>query len=85
MADKPLDHLSKYWTIYAFVLQAVVFGTLQYANIQSQDKRVSALEMSQTIQDARMVKMDETSSEIKTRLASIDTSLIFIKSALNIK
>lgn len=64
-------HLSKYWVIYAFVIQTVITWTLMGA-------RITNLEIEQAKQQAKIDKTDIVLLDIQTRLASIETSLKYI-------
>ena len=71
----PIAHLKAYWAFYLFVGQAI--WTLWFANftLQDHDKRIASLEQRQNSEDVLL-------TEIKSRLASIDTSIKYIEQTL---
>ena len=80
-----IPHLSKYWAIYLFLIQLIVTFTFGYARIGVAESKIAELESSQTAQDKIIDQQRVTESDIQAKLASIDTSLLYIRSALNIK
>ena len=79
-----VSHLNKYWAIYFCIAQLIVTFTFGYARIGTAESKIAELQASQNSQDAIIDSQRTDASDIKARLASIDTSLLFIKSALNI-
>jgi len=67
--------LKENWIILGFLVQIVVTWTLFSANITEHDKRLVKLE---EYRDAESIVLND----IQTRLASIETSLVFIKERL---
>lgn len=75
---KPFEHFRKWQAIYA-ILFAVALQFMMYGS------RIESLEDSEVKQDARIEINTLNGAEIKARLASIETSLEFIKQALKDK
>jgi len=67
-----LPHLKKNWFIYIFVIQLVVQWVTFGTQIQVNTDNISELKEKQNLSQVVLV-------DIQTRLASIETSLIFIK------
>ena len=88
MVDKnesgAVAHLTKYWAIYFCIAQLIVTFTFGYARIGNAEGKIAELQASQNVQDSIIDQQRTDAADIKARLASIDTSLLFIKSALNI-
>lgn len=70
------NHIKTYWVMYLFVLQMIITLTTNVNHIQNLETRVAALEKKQDATDAVLV-------EVRTRLASIETSLEFIKHSVS--
>lgn len=70
------NHLKKYWQLYAFVAYVIVQWTVFGGNIEANTQRIDGLEERQ--QEEEIILLD-----IRTQLASINTSLEFIKQELN--
>ena len=65
-------HLKEYWFLYAFIFQTIYTFWFNNFTIQNHTDRIAQLETRQNNEDVLL-------SEIKSRLASIDTSVEFIK------
>lgn len=77
--QKAVDFVKEYWIILAFVIQLIV----SYTTMQ---QRTTALNEQQVALANRVEKLEKANvdnalvvSSINARLASIDTSIIFIK------
>lgn len=78
--DKHLwEHIKEYWLIYAFIGQLIVSYTLTTQSIESNKISIEA-------NQARIVKLEQAQdseaivlSDIKSKLASIETSILFIR------
>lgn len=66
------NHLVKYWHIYA----SIIFGI---GLLFSFGNRLGNVEAKQTYYDKQQMTQQVTLAEIQSRLASIDTSLQFLK------
>jgi hypothetical protein len=71
-----VPHLSKYWVMYLFIGQMIITFTTNFNQLQVLDNRVDALEKKQDSNDL-------VSIEVRTKLASIETSLEFIKKSVS--
>lgn len=68
-------HLKNYWIIYAFIVQIIVGWTLVGARLES-------LEIITARHEIKIEANALNGAEINSRLASIETSLEFIKAQL---
>ena len=66
-----MKHIKENWIIYAFVVQLITTFVLNSADHVAFEKRLITLEQKQDTEEV-------TLTEIKSRLASIDTSLKFL-------
>lgn len=69
-------HIKEFWALYLFLGQAIwTFGFAQFT-IWDHEKRIASLEVTQKSEDVIL-------SEIKTKLASIETSIKYIEQTLS--
>ena len=73
MSDKNfIQHLKDYWILYLFVGQMVFSVAVTGSRLNAAENRLDTLESYQRSEQV-------TLTEIKTRLASIDTNLEYLK------
>ena len=70
-----IQHLKEYWLIYGFVAQLIINYTATSQTLADHNRRLIELEKKQESEELII-------TEIRTKLASIETSLIYIKDAL---
>ncbi len=67
-----LNHVKTYWVIYIFIANIIMTYTLY-------GSRLTALEVRADKNDAVQTEQNNVELDIRTRLASIDTTLQFLK------
>lgn len=75
MSKETLSHFVKYQIVYSFIVYVIVTWTLFGFRLAVLEKQVAK-------NTAELEANQSSFLEIKTRLASIDTSLAFIKESL---
>lgn len=81
MTPKPTDtwiiaHLKTYWAVYMFIGQTIWMTGFFNFTIADHSKRIENLEQKQETEDIIL-------SEIKTKLASIETSIKYIEQSIS--
>lgn len=71
-----ISHIAKYYTIYAVIVSLIVTWTTMLIRLDSQHVRIENLEVQSHANEIGL-------AEINSRLASIETSLEFIKKAID--
>ena len=69
------NHIKDYWILYAFIVQLVVNFTITGQTLEDHAERIQTLEKKQESEEILL-------SEIRTKLSSIETSILFIKDAI---
>ena len=70
-----VNHIKEYWIIYAFAGQLIMNYTVTNQTLKDHTKRIEKLE-------TKAESTDIVVTEIRTKLSSIETSILYIKEAV---